>query len=62
MTWLLIITLSFDGQTAKLPVGVMSDEPMCTMAGAGIELFLEQGTPGLDAAWSCAPMLEGEAA
>jgi hypothetical protein len=62
MTWLLILTLSADGQTARLPAGVMADERLCIMAGAGVTAILEEANPGLQADWACTPIRTGEAA
>jgi hypothetical protein len=59
MTWLLILTLSAEGQTAQLPAGVMADERLCIMAGAGVTAILEEANPGLVASWSCTPLKAG---
>ncbi|WP_395542729.1 hypothetical protein [Neotabrizicola sp. sgz301269] len=61
MTWLLIITLSVDGQTATFPAGLMLDQGLCSMAGAGIVHFLKEGTPGVEAGWACELVQNGEA-
>lgn len=62
MTWLLILTLSAEGQTTDLPVGIMLDKRICVMADAGVAAILEEANPGLEASWSCAPIAAGEAA
>lgn len=62
MTWLLILTLSAEGQTAQLLAGVMADERLCIVAGAGVTAILEEANPGLVASWSCTPISTGEAA
>lgn len=62
MTWLLILTLSAEGQTTDLPAGVMADERLCVMAGAGITAILEQANSGLQVSWACAPLKAGDLA
>ena len=47
MDWLLIIViLSAPGQPAH-PVGLMSDQRACAVAGAGMTHILAQANPGL---------------
>lgn len=56
MTWLLILTLSAEGQTTDMPAALLTDERLCIMAGAGITSILEQANPGLTASWTCTPI------
>lgn len=55
MTWLLILNLTFAGQTMHQPVGLMLDERACVIAGAGMAAILENANPGLVVTVSCAP-------
>ena len=55
MEWLLILTFTLSGQTETQPVGVMRDEQVCLIAGAGMAAILEQANPGLTVAVLCLP-------
>lgn len=55
MSWLLVITFTFQGQGSDVPLGLMLDQNSCIVAGKGMELVLEEANPGLDVAWTCLP-------
>jgi hypothetical protein len=60
MKWLLVLSLHYSGQpTAVAPVGLLIDQPTCTVAGAGMTMLVERANPGLDVAWTCLPVDEG---
>ncbi len=62
MTWLLVLTMGFPGgEPIQQPVGLMIDEQVCIIAGAGMAAVLEQANPGLDVLWTCLPQGEGVA-
>lgn len=56
---LLILTLTFNGETTQIYAGSMTDQQFCVMAGIGITTILEDAMPGLDATYNCFA-LEGE--
>lgn len=60
MSWLLVLTFTFNGQSGDVPVGLMVDENSCIVAGKGMELILEHANPGLPVSWTCLPPV-GEA-
>lgn len=53
MSWLLILTFTFQGQSGDVPVGVLVDQNTCIVAGKGMEIVLEGSNPGLDVRWTC---------
>lgn len=53
MSWLLIITLSMGGQTARIAWAHLPDASMCTVTGGAVVLFLRDQTPGLSARFDC---------
>ena len=55
MSWLLIITFTFQGQGSDVPLGLMHDQNSCIVAGKGMEIVLEDANPGLDVTWTCLP-------
>lgn len=57
--WLLILTMTLNGQTAQIPAGLMADHRLCTIAGAGMAGILEEANPGLIVAFVC---VQGDAA
>lgn len=62
MSWLLVLTFTFQGQSGDVPVGVLVDENTCIVAGKGMEFVLEGANPDLDVSWTCvAPAGEARA-
>lgn len=62
MSWLLVLTFTFHGQSGGVPIGLMVDQNSCIVAGKGMELVLEATNPGLDISWTClAPVGEARA-
>lgn len=57
MSWLLVLTFTWNGQSGDVPAGLMVDQNTCIVAGKGMELILEHANPGLDVTWSCLPPL-----
>lgn len=53
MTWLLILSFTFGGQTSVYTAGIMATEDACLIAGAGSVPLLEAGTPGLTVQFTC---------
>lgn len=61
MSWLLVLTFTFNGQSGDVPAGLMVDQNTCIVAGKGMELVLEHANPGLDVSWTCmAPVGEAQ--
>lgn len=60
MSWVLVLTFTFQGQSGDVPAGLMVDQNTCIVAGKGMELVLEATNPGLDVGWTCLPPV-GEA-
>jgi hypothetical protein len=62
MSWLLVFTFTFQGQSGDVPVGILVDENTCIVAGKGMEFVLEGSNPDLDVSWTCvAPAGEARA-
>lgn len=62
MSWLLVLTFTFQGQSVEVPMGLMTDPDTCNVAGKGMEIVLETTNPGLDISWTClAPVGEADA-
>ena len=55
MSWVLVLTFTFQGQGSDVPLGLMLDQNSCIVAGKGMELILEEANPGLDITWTCLP-------
>lgn len=53
MTWILILSFTFQGQTSVYTAGIMATEQACIVAGAGSVPLLEAGTPGMTVAFAC---------
>ena len=53
MDWLLILTMTFHGQTMTLPAGRMVDHQLCTIAGGGMKAILQAANPGLTVRFTC---------
>lgn len=53
MSWLLVLTFTFQGQSVEVPVGLMVDKNACIVAGKGMEVVLEVTNPGLNISWTC---------
>lgn len=54
MTWLLTIWLiAADGTASKVPVGLMINEDICGVAGAGIEAVLAAEQAPVTVVWEC---------
>ena len=51
--WLLILTMTLNGETAHVPAGMMVDQRLCTIAGMGMVGILETANPGLVVAYVC---------
>lgn len=54
MTWLLtILMLQPDGTATRTEAGIMVNEAICNIAGAGFAAVLKAETPGLVVGWTC---------
>ena len=63
MEWVLIIVMALPGQPAEPPLraGLMRDEAICGVAGAGMALLLARANPGVVVGWRCEPAAEAGA-
>lgn len=55
MHWLLILTLTYNGQTHEVPWALVPDADICSITGRAVENAYERAVPGLQATYSCAP-------
>ncbi len=55
MHWLLILTLTFDGQSRAVPWALLADAAACQLTGGAVVAALEAAVPGLVVTAICAP-------
>lgn len=55
MHWLLILTLTYDGQSHKVAWALTPDANICGLTGLGAVAVMQAAGPGLQATFTCAP-------
>ena len=58
--WILILLVSWGGETEGRQIGRMVDSAFCEIAGAGTVEIYEQATPGLEAGFLCVEVMGQE--
>ena len=55
MHWLLILTLTFNGESRAVPWALLADAASCQLTGGAVAVALEAAVPGLVVTAICAP-------
>ena len=55
MHWLLILTLTFNGESRAVPWALLADAAACRLTGGAVAVALEAAVPGLVVTAICAP-------